>query len=205
MAQVTPQLQKHRAGASEFGDCHRTCIAMILNMDRDDVPHFMHDLPPNTPTDDPASKECLRREVEWLGQHGLAPVSIPFSGEMSAEALLESLEVMTNGAPVVLGCSTPYGNHSVVAWQGRVTDPNNGGRIAPMLDGFWWVTAFAAAGNWQSRSATRELAFRAGWSACAEVVFSGDNPQRPNAVDSALLNYLQPDAAPPTVSAQETS
>jgi hypothetical protein len=163
---VTPQKQRYRFAqhAGMFGDCHRTCIAMVLDMHRDDVPHFMAEVPPDLPADHPTSVAALDAEVRWLERRGLAPVSIPFPGDNTLEELLQVMSKLAHGAPVLLGCTSSNGsNHSVVIHDGVVHNPNDGSIAGPMRDGFWWVTVYGVKAGWRSpllRDRVRKL-FRA--------------------------------------------
>lgn len=148
---MKPQMQKYLFGNPEqvVGDCHRTCIAMLLNMDRDDVPHFMEGVPYNATADDPRSKAAERAEAAWLAQRGLAAVTWGYTGDTNLGDVLEVVSKQCH-APVILGCQSENGcNHSVVIWQGEIYNPNGGTIAGPMLDGFWYVTALAAGPNWQ--------------------------------------------------------
>jgi hypothetical protein len=148
---VRPQRQAitHDEGRGQFGDCHRTCIAMILNMDRDNVPHFMDGCSNDWPRDHPAWEAAERAEIEWLAQHGLAPISIPYSGELPLADLLAQLERTSRGAPVVLGCTSSNGfDHSVVVHEGRIHNPNLSTVAGPMRDGMWWLTIYSVGPNW---------------------------------------------------------
>lgn len=144
---MKPQLQSIRdndAAAGTFGDCHRTCIAMILDLDRDEVPHFMADCPPGLPPDDPRSVASERAERAWLAGRGLVPVYVPYPGELPLTTLLEQLKVTARGTAVVLGCTSGRGyNHSVVVYEGLVYNPNQGIILGPMQDSMWWVTIYA--------------------------------------------------------------
>lgn len=148
---MRPQLQAvrtHDPEAGLFGDCHRTCIAMILDVDRDEVPHFMDGVPRNAGSDHP---ECLRAEAEeraWLAGWGLTPVNVAFPGDLSLAQLMELLAFVTREAAVVLGCTSSSGtNHSVVYYQGRIYNPNTNTIVGPMRDGLWWITIYARATN----------------------------------------------------------
>lgn len=154
---MKPQLQKHRFndGSGVVGDCHRTCIAMMLNMDRDDVPHFMADVPYHTDAQHPLQVAAAQAEQAWLAQFGLTALSLPYSGEAPLEQLLDQIRMTGNGAPVLLGCTSGNGvNHSVVVWEGQIYNPNgDGGIIAgPMADGYWWLTIYSVGPNYVARS-----------------------------------------------------
>jgi hypothetical protein len=160
---VTPQKQRYTRGnapAGEVGDCHRTCVAMILNMHRDDVPHFMKDCHPSMTVEDPAMRAAEQAEVDWLSKRGLTAVNIPFPGETLIIDLLEQVKIMSHGAPIVLGCSVngftasvhPSGHdHSVVIHEGKIYNPNSGATITgPMRDGLWWLTIYSVGPDWRS-------------------------------------------------------
>lgn len=145
---MRPQLQRflHREEEGQFGDCHRTCIAMILDMDRDDVPHFMDNVPANSPADSPECKAAEAAERAWLAELGLVPVYIPYLGEMPLEELVVHLNHTVRGAAVVLGCTSSNGtNHSVVFYEGQIYNPNASSVAGPMVDGMWWITIYARA------------------------------------------------------------
>ncbi len=142
---------------------------MILNMDRDDVPHFMEHLTPEHAPDSPESLACTRAELDWLAQHGLTFISVPFNGSYTLDELLAQLRGTGDDAPVVLGCNTSAGvNHSVVIWRGEVYNPSAVEITGPMNDGLWWITVYSVGPNWMSREATREVAFRAGYEAALD-------------------------------------
>jgi hypothetical protein len=151
---MKPQLQKYtrnNAEQNEFGDCHRTCIAMILNMSRDHVPHFMHGVDPATPADDPVWQRCEQEELAWLRKRGLTTVHVPLPGETELKTVLEQYKVLGCGAPFILGCTSSNGcNHSVVVHDGQVFNPNDGHIRGPMQDGIWWLTIYSVGPNWRS-------------------------------------------------------
>lgn len=155
---MRPQRQAygHNEAAGVYGDCHRTCIAMVLDIDRDDVPHFMDGVPAGLASNDPVSVASVMHEREWLAERGLVPVNIPFPGEVSLDTLLDQFAKLATGTAVILGCTSHNGfGHSVVIHDGKVYNPNGGGRqgvVGPMSDpeypaGYWWVTILARATN----------------------------------------------------------
>jgi hypothetical protein len=157
---MTPQLQRYRFGNEEgvFGDCHRTCIAMILDMDRDDVPHFMDGVHPH---DQEAQFEAEQAEKRWLAERGLAPVYIPFDGKLPLQQLLDQFSGAAHNVAVILGCTSGNGvSHSVVVYAGQVFNPNEGVITGPMKDGFWWITIYAHRTKELSRAKIEELAMR---------------------------------------------
>lgn len=143
---MKPQKQKfrHNEGNGEFGDCHRTCIAMVLDLDRDDVPHFMDGIPAGLAPDHPDSQAAEKAERDWLAMRGLTPVYVPYLGDMPLQQLLDQLKWCASNSAVILGCTSGNGfNHSVVVYKGEIYNPNNSGIDGPMNDGMWWVTIYA--------------------------------------------------------------
>jgi hypothetical protein len=160
---VKPQKQRYRHAedVGHFGDCHRTCIAMILNMERDDVPHFMAGVSPDLPAEHPLCKAAERAEIEWLARYGLTPFNIGFYGETPLTEILQMLKSTAHGAPCILGCTSTNGcNHSVVIHEGQIYNPNDGQIAGPMRDGYWWLTIYSVGPDWRSprwRDRLREL------------------------------------------------
>jgi hypothetical protein len=142
---VQKQLNRHRPDEGIFGDCHRTAIACVLDMDAKDVPHFMdgkHD----------CEADASHRAVEaWLNERGLTHINVLFPGETSFDLVLQSVKNSNpNGGPHVFilgGRSRNNVNHSVVCCDGEIVcDPSidSSGIVGPMDDGYWWVTFFGA-------------------------------------------------------------
>lgn len=146
---MKPQLQSiadHSESSGKFGDCHRTCIAMILDLDRDEVPHFMDGVPNDADAESPEAQAAEQAERDWLAARGLVPVHWGYDGHTSLTEILTALGRTVRGSAVILGCTSGGGfNHSVVVYEGRIYNPAGGnGTIAgPMRDGFWVVTAYA--------------------------------------------------------------
>jgi len=144
---MTPhkQLIKHDPDNGTFGDCHRTCFAMILDLHPTDVPHFNDGVFPDTPADAPEAQQADRMIREFLLQRQLATVSIPFPGDTELDDLLRCLEVWSPDAPLILGGTSAIGvGHSVVVFRGQIHNPSANDLIGPMTDGYWWVTALSA-------------------------------------------------------------
>lgn len=150
---MRPQLQanRHDEAAGVYGDCHRTCLAMILDMDRDDVPHFMHGVPNAAGPDHPESVRCQREQAEWLAGMGLAVAELPFAGSIDLQQVLDQTARTCSGVAAILGCTSVAGfGHSVVIMDGEVWNPAGRGRdgiTGPMAmaepgweAGAWWVT-----------------------------------------------------------------
>lgn len=148
---MTPQKQlvKHDPENGKWGDCYRTCLAVILGMDAADVPNFCCQVEfPDT------DKYGLSAARDWLSGRGLAIFNSPFLAEVSFGELLVSLGVHSPGVPAIITGMGPRGvNHCVIAMDGKVfCDPHTGGHVDDALTGpalnddgseFWWVEIIA--------------------------------------------------------------
>lgn len=131
------QANRHRPEEGIYGDCHRTGIAMILGLPRDEVPHFLHD--------DPGADIFRERVAAWLAERGKFGLFMIFDGGTKLDDVLRSVDHLNPGVPFILGGESRTGvNHSVVCQDGRiVADPSltDAGIVAPTQpDRHWWVT-----------------------------------------------------------------
>ncbi len=130
------QRNRHNPKHGVYGDCHRAAYASILELEIDQVPHFMDRGIP--------SEEAQAAEREWLFARGLMPINVAWPGSTSLDEVLNLIEVLTPGAVFILGGqSKNRTNHSVVAGQRKILhDPSidQSGIEGPMDDGMWWVT-----------------------------------------------------------------
>lgn len=134
------QLFRHRPSEGIFGDCHRTAIACVLDMDAADVPHFMDA--------DISGNEAHDRVEAWLNARGIATINVLYTGEVPLREVLNTVAACNQrGKPVfILGGQSRNGvNHSVVCCDGKIVcDPgqDDPGIIGPCDDGFYWLTFF---------------------------------------------------------------
>lgn len=137
------QLFRHKPSEGIYGDCHRTAIAIVLDLDAADVPHFMDGSAGQGGADD-AHDRC----EAWLNERGIATINILFPGAVPVEEILTTIAACNpRGRPAfILGGRSRNGvNHSVVACDGEIVcDPslNDSGIIGPCEDGFYWLTFF---------------------------------------------------------------
>lgn len=148
------QLLRHNPPAT-FGDCYRTSIAVILDMDAADVPHFM---------DVGNSGEGAWDQAEtWLNARGLCTIAMLFDGATPLQKVLDTIAcVNQRSRPAFLlhGTSRNRVNHTVVACNGDIVcDPSldNSGIIGPCDDGYYWVTFISSLASTDS-AAKREAA-----------------------------------------------
>lgn len=156
---MTPhkQLVEHAPEEGRFGDCHRTCIAMILDLHPSEVPHFMDGVYPDTATDAPESLDAVKAEKDFLAARGLAALNVPFPGELSLDDVFHHLKVWGPDIPVILGGKSRLGSgHSCVAFRGELHDPSGNGLVGPMSDGYWWITAIGIGPAWAAFGAASE-------------------------------------------------
>lgn len=151
---MTPQLQRYRTRGeanahNTTGDCWRTCIAMVLDMDRDDVPHFCGSVPVGTPVDHPLHIESSLTEKAWLAERGMVMVPMAFHPDTTMDIIREHFAMHAPDAAVILLCSFGHGvNHVVVLYNGDVYDPLGQMDLAsykPGVEGVWWVYVIAKA------------------------------------------------------------
>lgn len=133
---IQKQKYEHDPENGIYGDCYRTCVAMILDMDRDTVPHFSKMAALNP--DGPSASEYLR---QWLKPQNLGLFSVVLSKHNTTEEVLEMLGHIENDVPFMLiGESARYKGvgHVVVVKNGKIiADPSGSGIIGPSEDYYW--------------------------------------------------------------------
>lgn len=138
---MKPQKQKfkHSPDNGIWGDCHRTAIACILNLDRDDVPNFGDG--------GPSGDEFTKRVNSWLLENGYVPVHTIYSCELGA--LLFTIAATNPDIYYLLGGRSRTGvDHTVVGLNDKIIhDPslNDSGIVGPCDDGYYWVTYLGSA------------------------------------------------------------
>lgn len=127
------QAFRHRPDEGLVGDCYRTCVACIIGLDRDEVPH-QHRL-----TDDDFSQvEWMR---QWLLTRGYALTLMPFQATPA-----EVLQTMKRWAPttpyILTAMSSNDVGHCVVCLGDQIIhDPSidSSGIVGPLEDGWTWI------------------------------------------------------------------
>lgn len=124
----------HKPEAGQYGDCHRTVIACLLNLDRDSVPNFgVHYGTPGA---------FQAAEKEFLKSQGLGSVSVAYTGTL--EEILNAMEWMSPKAYYILGGTSKNGlGHSVIGLGNRIIwDPSldDSGIVGPMEGNVYWIT-----------------------------------------------------------------
>lgn len=135
---MTPHLQRirHNPTGGTYGDCYRTAIACLLDVDPEEVPHA------NGADYAPGQQDAELRA--WLAPQKLNLVSFAYA-EPDLSTLLGSMALCCGPDCnfILSGESTRGVDHSLIAnASGVVHDvhPDQGGLIGPCGDGLWWFT-----------------------------------------------------------------
>ncbi|MEM9579072.1 MAG: hypothetical protein AAF891_00175 [Pseudomonadota bacterium] len=141
------QLITHDPENGKWGDCYRTCIAMLMGLDPAEVPHFCDGSPENA-----SGIEGVR---DWLRPQGLSVFQSVYGADITFRQLMGTLEHFSPGVPVIItGMGTRGVNHCVVAIGNQVfCDPCNGKPVKKPFTGpaesegeaWWWIEAIAKA------------------------------------------------------------
>lgn len=135
----------HDPESGVFGDCYRTCLAGMLGLDRDEVPHWVTTMDPEL-----WESEVQPKYDRWLADRGLQELAIPVE-DAGLNAVLEWQKTRTRQSVVSMltGESISGCNHVVLVQGGEIIhDPalNDSGIVGPAGDGFYWLTWLIPAG-----------------------------------------------------------
>lgn len=129
----------HDPENGKYGDCLRACIASLLELDADDVPHFHHD--------DPGGEEANRRMYEFLEGRGYVPFWSFFDGGASLDEILNAMQVHNFDVYYLLYHKTMSEMDHVVICKGGVVDFNPAWYpttvAGPNSSGAWGVMVIA--------------------------------------------------------------
>ena len=137
---MKPQKQRymHDPANGIFGDCYRTCLAVLLDLDRDDVPHFVNNMEPD------AWKESIQPRYDtWLLEHaGLVEIAIPY--DCDADGVLALQQVLNPTVYYMLAGRSRTGcNHVVICKGDKIvcdTSLNEAGIVGRCEDGYHWIS-----------------------------------------------------------------
>lgn len=137
------QKYRHRPEKGQIGDCWRTCIACLLGLERDDVPHFYEDCWD-------VDYVGLNKTKEWLETHfGLTIMTFPMLAD-SVDCVTNAMASWNPNLRYMLTGTSPRGTcHVVIASNGRILhDPalDGGGLIGPHSDKLFWIDMLVPAG-----------------------------------------------------------
>lgn len=123
----------HKPEEGQFGDCARTALACLLNVDRDDVPNFGEHY------DD--HKAFMAHYDNWLWHAGFVSAAFCYTGEAPLEQILAS-RATQEYYYLLVGQSRSGCDHVVICYKDRIvwdTSTNNAGIIGPCRDGNYWI------------------------------------------------------------------
>ena len=134
---MTPQKQlyRHQPELGTIGDCERTCLACLLDLTPDQVPHFGE-------KNWEDSTAFNKQEDEWLQSAGYRRIQLAY--DISLESLLKSQKNLAPHVYYILSGQSKTGcNHSVIGLNDQIVwDPsiNDSGIVGPCDDGYYWIT-----------------------------------------------------------------
>lgn len=140
------QLIQHCPSQDRWGDCQRTCIAAILDLEAADVPHFCD--APHFPKGHAEHWEA--RQNRWLAQRGLATMIVAYSGDTATfDDVMNWTSRQSPTVPMIVAGSSGIGaNHVVVVMNGEIVcDPSGNGLVGPTAENTWEVSVLAAIEN----------------------------------------------------------
>lgn len=134
------QMINHDPENGQWGDCFRTALACVLDMEVLDVPHFCDG--------DPDTETFSKLLNGWLSSRGIAMFDVPY--DSSLDDLLRVQSVLNANVYYLLSGESRRGvNHTVVCRGGEIVhDPaGDSGIIGPCIDRetpehdrkFYWV------------------------------------------------------------------
>lgn len=132
------QLFAHDPANDVFGDCHRACIASILELPIEEVEHFA--------VDNPSSEVFETRIRGWCRSRGYTYTT--FMYDVDPRTFMEAINP---GIYYILGGESSIGvSHSVVCLDGEIVhDPSDNGIIGPSEDdGFYYIDIVGAPQAW---------------------------------------------------------
>lgn len=134
------QLFRHDPENGVYGDCMRTSLACIMDLEPEDVPHFMDG--------DPDVAEFNLRIQTWLGEYDLRLFEFPMNAD-GPEGVIHWMASLVPGMPFLLaGTSRNSTDHQVVVDPvGKIHDPalDDSGIVRACSDGYYWVGLLVSA------------------------------------------------------------
>lgn len=121
-----------------YGDCYRTVIACLLDLDPEEVPHVCDNMP-----DDYVGKEHEERMNAFLGERGLRHVEMPLLPDMSLQEVLDFCAVYFGDSRYTLmgKSSGGYRNHIVICKGTEIEHSTNDSTVEryAINSEYWWI------------------------------------------------------------------
>lgn len=130
---------RHDPENGKWGDCFRCCMAMILGLPAEKVPHIYEGCQ-NGPIDRDEREARMKRFLEPLG---LMEMNIPYDID-DHEAILRTIAGFSPDVAYLLSGKSRIGaNHCVVCLNDKIYhDPSGNGIVGPTSTGYYMVTFF---------------------------------------------------------------
>lgn len=133
------QLIKHDPENGQYGDCYRTVIACLLDLEPEQVPHICENGSIDTDGE-------LKNEMnQWLADnYGLSHIEFPIKGENLQQVLDWTAAYMNSCRYTLLGKSAIGVNHIVIANGSRIEHCTSGNGIVGPIEGddgeaYYWI------------------------------------------------------------------
>ena len=133
------QLYYHRPAEKLYGDCWRTCIACLLDVAPDDIPHYYEILWKEG--QDIAQEVHEATNTFLTERYGVRFVEYPLATTDQA-VLREYITHYYKDMYVMVGCNSTNGGHSVIMRnESYIWDPakDSSGCVGPMDEGYYWI------------------------------------------------------------------
>lgn len=139
---MTPHVQRHRHDPDNnvYGDCHRTAIACLLDLEPEEVPHFGQLF---QEAKDRGERPVWGEEVEaWLNSRGLTQVDVVFSPDL--DGMFNFMQQRNPLTYYLLGGTSPRGSDHTVICRGGGFEwdphPDGGFLVGPMSHEYYEVS-----------------------------------------------------------------
>lgn len=133
------QLLRHQPHNEIYGDCHRTAVGCLLDLEPWQVPHFIQN--ENTT---PSHPGWLAEQREWLRARGFYAVDVCFDGGSPVEGVFNAMSARNPELLYLMGGTSPRGtDHTVICHGGGFRwdpHPDGGFLVGPLSNGVWEVT-----------------------------------------------------------------
>lgn len=137
MTPVFQTITDHNPQEGRYGNCTQACVASILDMPLEQVPHFCFELPEGTD----GGIEETRRINEWLKPMGKVLVEFAVSADGMPSWIADWQNRGVEFYHLLSGTSVRGNQHCTVGLNGKVVhDPHPaGGNLAPIENGTFGI------------------------------------------------------------------